>query len=272
MATENAFFDGGSSPPASPGIGMTPHDNSARTTTTPARTAPCHCGSGRKYKHCHQRHDKEQERLINLQPFMRVVAMHEAGHVLADFLYNIPIGDEGVWICEDGGFTDSRPTQRYKTRSMFDASREDRQEYFVGSFIGPVVEFRHRGLTLEQLSDKDVRCWMSDFAAALCIRGERISTCVTYSHEQFHFVEQLTVACFFMLAYPEKTVPPLEYGGLGDIVPELKEAMVTADKLATQYADDINQFADLLLAKGKVSKEECAELAQKFQKAQAATA
>ncbi len=47
---------------------------------------------------------------------------------------------------------------------------------------------------------------------------------------------------------------------------ELKEAMLFADKMASVYVAEIRQFADLLLTKKKVSKEECAEWARNFQR------
>lgn len=50
-----------------------------------------------------------------------------------------------------------------------------------------------------------------------------------------------------------------------DVGGELKEAMLVADKMASVYAAEIKQFADLLLAKRKVTKDECAEWARSFQ-------
>lgn len=42
--------------------------------------------------------------------------------------------------------------------------------------------------------------------------------------------------------------------------------MLVADEMTSVYAAEIKQFADLLLAKKKVSKEECAEWARNFQR------
>jgi len=42
--------------------------------------------------------------------------------------------------------------------------------------------------------------------------------------------------------------------------------MLVADKMASVHAAEIKQFADLLLAKRKVSKGECAEWASNFQR------
>jgi len=55
-------------------------------------------------------------------------------------------------------------------------------------------------------------------------------------------------------------------GTIKDEPRELKEAMLVADKLTSVYAAEIKQFADLLLAKRKLSKDECAEWARTFQR------
>ena len=46
----------------------------------------------------------------------------------------------------------------------------------------------------------------------------------------------------------------------------MKQAILLADKMALVYAAEIKQFADVLLAKRRVSKEECEEWARKFQR------
>jgi hypothetical protein len=59
----------------------------------------------------------------------------------------------------------------------------------------------------------------------------------------------------------QKGKMPVPLVGGGDAGDELKEAMLAADKMAPVYAAEIKQFADLLLAKNEVSKDECAEWA-----------
>lgn len=68
-----------------------------------------------------------------------------------------------------------------------------------------------------------------------------------------------------MLTYPEGATARVSLGGT-DVGGELKEAMLVADKLTSVYAAEIKQFADLLLAKRKLSKDECAEWARTFQR------
>jgi hypothetical protein len=224
------------------------------------RKTPCHCGSGRKYKNCHLRADKEREKLV-------AIAMHEAGHAIANFYYDIPIGDEGVWVNdEDNGYTDSKTTARYGKGRLSEHTREERQGYFVASVIGPVVEFRHRNLLFDQI-DSHIRFWLADFAAAVGVTGShRTSTAVIFNPEEYAIAGQLTLACFAMLAYPEREAYPITNPALPELGAELKEAMLVADKMASVYAEEIKQFADLLLTKKKVSKEECAEWARKFQR------
>ncbi len=231
------------------------------TTAKSNRKAPCRCGSGCKYKNCHLRRDKEEEKLV-------ATAMHEAGHAIANFYYGIPIGDEGVWVNDEGnGFTDSKATARYGDGRLSEHTREERQGYFVTSVIGPVVEFRYRNMEFDQIEDSHIKFWLADFAAAVGVAGShRTSTAVIFNPQKYAIVGQLTLACFAMFAYPEREAYAITNPALPELGAELKEAMLVADKMASVYAEEIKQFADLLLTKKKVSKEECAEWAREFQR------
>jgi len=225
------------------------------------RNAPCRCGSGRKYRNCHFRRDKEQETLV-------AAAKHEAGHVIATLHYDISIGEEGVFITDDGnGFTDSNKTEKWGDGCIFDLDPKIKLAHFVTCFIGPVVEFRHRNMTLEDIEQKHIHYWVADFAAAMGCEGScRTSTAVMLSPTQFQACGKLTLGCFAMLTHPEREIPTVFKVGGVDVRGELKEAMLVADKMASVYAAEINEFADLLLAKRKVSKDECAEWARNFQR------
>jgi hypothetical protein len=224
------------------------------------RNAPCHCGSGRKYKNCHLRRDKEQETLV-------ATAMHEAGHVIATFHYGVSIGEQGVFITDEGtGYTDSNKTEKWGEGRIIELGREVRLAHLVISVIGPVVEFRHRNMMMDDIQPADIKHWMADFAGAMgCQCTRRTSTEVMFNEEEYENVGRLTFNCFAMLTHPEVGIAKVPIGGT-DVGGELKEAMLFADKMASVYAAEITQFADLLLAKRKVSKEECAEWARNFQR------
>jgi len=227
---------------------------------TQGRNTPCRCGSGRKYKNCHLRRDRQQETLV-------ATAMHESGHVIATFHYGVSIGDGGVFITDEGsGFTDSNKTEKWGERRIIELGREVRVAHFVISVIGPVVEFRHRNMMLDAILPTDIKHWMADFACAMGCQGVcRTSTAIMFSPEEYQAGCKLTFNCFAMLNRPEGKTGRVSLGGT-DVGGELKEAMLVADKMASVYAAEIKQFADLLLAKRKVSKDECAEWARNFQR------
>ena len=226
---------------------------------TQGRNTPCHCSSGRKYKNCHLRRDKEQETLV-------ATAMHESGHVIATFHYGVSIGDGGVFITDEGsGFTDSNKTEKWGERRIIELGQEVRLAHFVISVIGPVVEFRHRDMTLDTIQPTDIEHWMSDFAGAMgCQPAYRTSTAVMFSPEEYQAAGNLTLGCLTMLTHPEGQTARVSLGGT-DVGFELKEAMLIADKITSVYAAEIKQFADLLLAKRKLGKDECAEWARTFE-------
>src|ERR1700739_2839656 len=85
-----------------------------KTVTAQGRNTPCHCASGRKYKNCHLRRDREQETLV-------ATAMHESRHVIATCHYGFSIGDAGVFITDQGsGFTDSNKKEKWGERRIKD--------------------------------------------------------------------------------------------------------------------------------------------------------
>jgi hypothetical protein len=224
------------------------------------RNTPCRCGSGRKYKNCHLRGDREQDTLV-------ATAMHESGHVIATFHYGVSIGDGGVFIADEGsGFTDSNKTGKWGEHRMIELGRDVRVAHFVISVVGPVVEFRHRNMSLDAMQSTDIKHWMGDFAGAMgCQATYRTSTAIVFSPEEYQAAGKLTLGCLTMLTHPEGETARVLLGGT-DVGVELKEAIQTADKIASTYAAEIKQFADLLLTKKKVSKEECAEWERHFQR------
>ena len=227
---------------------------------TQGRNAPCRCGSRRKYKNCHLRSDREQETLV-------ATAMHESGHVIATFHYGVSIGDGGVFITDEGsGFTDSNKTEKWGERRIIELGREVRLAHFVISVIGPVVEFRHRNMSLDAIQQTDIKHWMADFAGAMGCQGAcRTSTAIMFSPEEYQAGCRLALGCLTMLTHPEGQIARVSLGGT-DVGAELKEAMLIADKIASVYTAEIKQFADLLLAKRKLGKDECAEWARTFQR------
>lgn len=224
------------------------------------RSTPCRCGSGRKYKNCHLRRDRDEETLV-------ATAMHESGHVIADFHYGVSIGEQGVYITDEGdGLTHSNITGKWGKRRIVDLEREVRLAHFVISVIGPVVEFRHRSMMLDAIQPTDIKNWMADFAGAMGCQGTyRTSTAIMFSPEEYQAACKLTLGCLTMLTHPEGETARVSLGGT-DVGGELKEAMLVADKLASVYAAEIKQFADLLLAERKLSKDECADWARTFQR------
>jgi hypothetical protein len=225
---------------------------------TQGRNTPCRCGSGRKYKNCHLWRDKEQETVV-------ATAMHEAGHVIATLHYGISIGDKGVFITDEGsGFTDSNKTEKWGERRIIDLEREVRLAHFVTCVIGPVVEFRHRNMALGDVEQSHIEYWAADFVGAMGCEGSCRTSAIVFSPGEYQAGCKLTLACFAMLTYPEGATARVSLGGT-DVGGELKEAMLVADKLASVYTAEIKQFADLLLAKKKVSKDDCAEWARNFQ-------
>jgi len=227
---------------------------------TQGRNAPCRCGSGRKYKNCHLRRDREQETQV-------ATAMHESGHVIASFHYGVSIGDGGVFITDEGsGFTDSNKTGKWGERRIIDLEPEVRLAHFVIAVIGPVVEFRHRNMTLADMEQKHVQYWAADFAGAMGCQGAyRTSTAIMFSPKEYQAAGKLTLGCLTMLTHPEGETARVSLGGT-DVGGEFKEAMLVADKIASVYAAEIKKFADLLLAKRKISKDECAEWERNFQR------
>jgi hypothetical protein len=231
---------------------------------TQGRSAPCHCGSGRKYKNCHLRRDKEQKMLV-------ATAMHEAGHVIASFHYGVSIDEQGVFINDEGsGFTDSNKTEKWGENRIIDLGRDIRMAHFVISVIGAVVEFRYRSMTLDTIQPSDIKHWMADFAGAMGCQGtRRTSSMVAFDPGEYEAAGRVTFNCFAMLTQPEGVAARVSLGGT-DVGGEMKKAMLFADKMASVYAAEIKQFADLLLAKNKVSKDECAEWARNFQRKEVA--
>ena len=226
---------------------------------TQGRNAPCRCGSGRKYKNCHWWRDRQQETLV-------ATAMHESGHVIATFHYGVSIGDRGVFITDDGsGFTDSNKTEKWGEHRIIDLGREVRLAHFVISVIGPVVEFHHRNMEVDALRQADIEPWMGDFAGAMGYQGAHRTSIAVFSPGEYQAVRNLALGCFTMLTHPEGATARVSLVGT-DVGAELKEAMLIADKIASVYATEIKLFADLLLAKKGVSKDECAEWACNFQR------
>jgi hypothetical protein len=86
-----------------------------------------------------------------------------------------------------------------------------------------------------------------------------------FSPEEYQAGCKLTLGCLTMLTHPEGEAARVSLGGT-DVGGELKEAMLIADKMASVYAAEIKRLAVLLLAKRKVSKDECAEWARNFQR------
>ena len=227
--------------------------------TAQGRNTPCHCASGRKYKNCHLRRDREQETLV-------ATAMHESGHVIATCHYGLSIGDAGVFITDQGsGFTDSNKTEKWGERRITDLEPEVRLAHFVISVIGPVVEFHHRNMEVDALRQADIEPWMGDFAGAMGYQGAHRISIAVLSPREYQAVRNLALGCFTMLTHPEGATARVSLAGT-DVGDELKEAMLVADKLTAVYAAEIKQFADLLLAKRKLSKVECAEWARTFQR------
>src|ERR1035441_3508140 len=76
---------------------------------------------------------------------LQAAAIHECGHALANFHYEILFGDEGLWLMQEHGevqgFSDSRPSEKFGAVNAQDVLRDDPEgllAYLVSCLAGPL--------------------------------------------------------------------------------------------------------------------------------------
>lgn len=204
---------------------------------------------------------KERSRKLRLE----AAAIHECAHAMAALHYEIPIGEDGLWVKwgndKPSGFCDVRATAKYravKLSVVLDENPENFVAYLVGCCVGPIAEFYHlldAGRDAQHILDKNKNNWVADFAAMSGIGGgwDDSRGCIAYTSDEWGNADMLFRRGFMLLFgvmgwtnMPD--LPPLLLGETGiDIAPFHRNAIVEAATLVNVYDAEIRALATLLL-------------------------
>jgi hypothetical protein len=203
---------------------------------------------------------KERSRKLRLE----AAAVHECAHAMAALHYDVPIGDEGLWVKwrddKPFGFCDTQSTAKsgpVKVSQLLNDNPENFLEYLVHFCVGPITEFYHlldAGRDFRHIIDKNKAHWLADFAAMGGVKGDAnaLRSAATYNPDEYEMADNLFRRGFALLFgvlgwVPEPDLPPILLGDI-DIAPFHRGAILEASTMANLYCDEIRGLAELLLA------------------------
>jgi hypothetical protein len=193
---------------------------------------------------------------------LQAAAIHECGHALANFHYEIPFGDEGLWLMQEHGevkgFSDSRPSEKFGAVNAPDFLRDDPEgsrAYLVSSLAGPLAEFYFwfdEGRPPDRILAENEDAWLNDFAVLLGIKGTEREHGVLYDSEQLKQAQHIFNWCmktlFGALGWIETPkLPPVMFSDQ-DVSLPFRNAVIEAMNLVNLYQQEIHALAEHLLA------------------------